>query len=143
MIADVSPVVVQKLNAFAAARAFGAGVRHGRTFERAYSAGRYHSAYRAARHARAAARAHPAGQLGAHAGSGAEAVGIRSHSGFRESFASSRGVSNRLIVRTALSRNLRVPLSMRAGFLAGAARNVVRVRNPRVRGGSYLRRTPA
>ena len=145
MIADLPPVIVQKLNVLAAARAFNAGARHGRTFERAYSGGRVGSAFVAAARARRLARQHGhAARIGTFYGSRTTEAGIRAPSRFREGLRNSRGVSNRLVLRAAFARKVPVPLSMRAGFLAGAARNrLTRVRDPSVRGGSYLRRAPA
>lgn len=144
MTFELPPVIVQKLGVLAAARAFRAGVRQGRTFERAYSSGRVTTTLREARRARELARAHPAAQAGVTAGARETYRMSRRRAHFREGFAASRGVSNRLIVRTALSRRMRVPLSMRAGFIAGAARNrLIRVRDPSVRGGFYTRRAPA
>lgn len=137
-------VIVQKLGAFAAARAFRSGVRQGRTFERAYSSGRVTTTFREARRARELARANSAAQAGVELGSRTTHRLSRRRAHFNEGYANSRGVSNRLVVRTALSRRVRVPLSMRAGFLAGAARNrIVRVRDNSVRGGFYTRRAPA
>lgn len=143
MIDALPPVIVQKLNVLGLARAVGEGAQHGRTFERAYAAGRYGTALSAARRARRLAREHGLAGHSAVAGAHLHYAPRASRAGFSEGLASTRGVSNRLIVRTALSRRMRIPVSMRAGFLAGAARNVVRVRSARVRGGVYLRRTPA
>lgn len=139
---DLPATVIQKLNAFAAVRAFRAGARSGRAFDRAYAAGRVGSTLREARMARRIAQSHPAGQAGVTAGVHAAATRRRSLSSFREGLRSSRGVSNRLVIRTALSRRLPVPVSMRAGYLVGAARNRF-VRDATVRGGGYYRRTPA
>lgn len=140
----IPPVVIQKLNVFAAARIAGEGARHGRVFERAFAAGRYGTAISAARRARALARTHQSAGHAALYSARAEGVHRVARSNFREGFVNSRGVSNRLVVRTALSRRLPVPIGMRAGFIAGAARNrLIRVRDPGVRGGSYVRRVPA
>ena len=138
------PVLVQKLNVIGIVRAARAGARHGHAFERAYEAGQYGRAFTAARHARRLARRHGVAGHSALAGARLHGAHVGTRRGFREGFESSRGVSNRLILRTAISRRLPVPLSMRAGFIAGAARNrLIRVRDPSVAGGGYLRRAPA
>lgn len=140
----IDPTVIQKLNVIGIARAAGESARHGRVFERSFAAGRYGTAFGAARRARRLARMHPVAGHSAVYGARVEEAHRSTRSSFREGFVNSRGVSNRLVIRTALSRRLPVPIGMRAGFLAGAARNrFIRVRDPHVRGGGYIRRVPA